>query len=93
MIHNMMDPAFLVPQQADRGADYKLWPTSLNVKATAGSRGTDGGGVGGGGSAAMQQASSSFNPPGANLQGLWSTAGPSPLEKLLEQQKRRQVDN
>ena len=92
MIHNMMDPAFLVPQH-DRGADYKLWPTSHLKNSPSALRQTSDGSSGVPGGMPMGMNPNNFNSPG-NLQGLWSNAGPSPLEKLLEQQKiRSQVDN
>ncbi|KAK0065646.1 protein SMG7 [Biomphalaria pfeifferi] len=99
MIRAVMDPPFL-----QASGEYTLfsnnnmpgWPTSL-VKTTPNQimKGAPGKGSGSSGlmSSNQMMSSAGHSETGTNLQGLWSNTGPSPLERLLEQQRgQRQTD-
>ncbi|XP_012945114.1 ankyrin repeat and KH domain-containing protein mask [Aplysia californica] len=102
LIHTVMDPPFL-----QASGEYTLfsntnsspaWPTSLVKTTPAALMKTAGHADGSSGPANMPVGqvipSTTHSFASGNLQGMWSNTGPSPLERLLEQQRsQRQGDN
>ncbi|XP_059145650.1 nonsense-mediated mRNA decay factor SMG7-like isoform X3 [Physella acuta] len=98
MIRAVMDPPFL-----QASGEYTLfsnnnspaWPTSLvkNTNQMLKAASSKGHGPNAQMASAQMMAGQGHQDPGTNMQGLWSSTGPSPLERLLEQQRnQRQAD-